>query len=510
MKTKRPFAGFTAALVAVCMMLQFIPAFGSMPTAQALEVGESFTITFNNNAWNSGASADYTIPTAKMDVHGWELDRENTTIDPATMTSSFWTQAVAKYTKAGDTLGLKVNVPEDGYYKLTFTCSPYWTYSDKAYVAINGENIGDVKMNSSVEGTKELGLVNLKEGVASVVFTANRYDASNCNSLAVQSLEFTKVGEYQEEVTGPIISFDGYNDINALKAKKITSESPWEFDSTKSSAGENVRMGTEGTVGGVAEKHNTMGFYFNYPAGRLATVFNVEIADAGVYDLSTCFCFGEGFNYRDADFKFYIDGVQVNQTGLSVGEVSGGPNAALIRTWQTYDLGQVSLKAGKHTLTLMGRHSDTNDNYYGSLKSISFDKVGELDYTSAQVNANFSESYAYVRESYAKDVTVYDFIFIGGIDTIDNYKKVGFEYSTDGGATWNEALSDKVYTSLEFSDGNLANTDFGTEYIFYNNAEITPANIEESVGTVITFRACAVDNDNNKIYGAEYAVSVNK
>lgn len=154
-------------------------------------------------------------------------------------------------------------------------------------------------------------------------------------------------------------------------------------------------------------------------------------------------------------------------------------------------------RAGNYVFVLKGTGvdpypaADYAGGYWAGLASLSLTRTGdapasEVPPANVEESDIFGDAYAYV-----KDGSVY---FLGGLDKIDGYTKVGFEVWVDGEAK-GDINTDKVYTSFKIDDTTYtAEDEFNSKYVFITVLE----NIASGAETIELRPYIA--NDDGKTY----------
>ncbi len=137
----------SALIVALCMLVQLIPAF-PVQIAEAFADGSApYEYTFKSGIVGSSRWTD-----ADLQTHGWEVDSLTTSGDTTsgleknllTSTSdNFWLKGDRGTVDLdnSDTFGLKLNVPVEGYYKVTVRAGSLATHAADVSIYFNGKQL---------------------------------------------------------------------------------------------------------------------------------------------------------------------------------------------------------------------------------------------------------------------------------------------------------------------------------------------------------------------------------
>lgn len=222
--------------------------------------------------------------------------------------------------------------------------------------------------------------------------------------------------------------------------------------------------------------------------GNLALAF--EVADAGWYQLSGDI-YGT-FGYSNSVNISVDNGEKEFLLGTVDGYVAEGTQLAYMPEFK-----KVYLNKGTNYLILKGlgysvefkkaegEEAQINLIY---LQKLVFKKTdAPSEYASSDI---FGTDYAYVKKNASG---TYDVSFIGGVNIVEGYGKVGFEISVNGAAAV-DVEDSSVYETLTVNKSHYKAAYYGADYIFIS----TKANVSE--GDTITAKPYVKDAAGNKIY----------
>ena len=232
---------------------------------------------------------------------------------------------------------------------------------------------------------------------------------------------------------------------------------------------------TEGNAAGYGTNLN-IGLFGDAKGKPLTLDFQVD--KAGYYDIAGII----GNNGYSGTFAIYINGAKISEHDYltSWGGPDNGP--------QNYDCSGAYLRKGINTITFVWKYG--RDRFYPYSFTFTESTAPKAD---VPANSLFGDTYAYV-----KDGSIY---FVGGLNAINGYDKVGFEVWVNGNKA-DDITTDKVYTSFTAGSKTVAASEWNAEYVFITEKSGL------SAGDVVVIKPYVANGDAKTYHDGDFTLSL--